>query len=70
VTFTSSSTVDNFFELVRPETIRKHAGRVKLACIGPVTAKTLAGYGLAPDVQPEDYTIPALVQALVKDASS
>ncbi|MGE4506105.1 MAG: uroporphyrinogen-III synthase, partial [Desulfovibrionaceae bacterium] len=70
VTFTSSSTVDNFFELVRPETIRKHADRVKLACIGPVTAKTLAGYGLAPDVQPEDYTIPALVQALVKDASS
>ncbi|MBU1611502.1 MAG: uroporphyrinogen-III C-methyltransferase [Proteobacteria bacterium] len=68
VTFTSSSTVDNFFDLLKPETLKAHQDKVKIACIGPVTAKTLAGYGFAPDVQPEDYTIPALVEALVKDA--
>jgi uroporphyrinogen-III synthase (EC 4.2.1.75)/uroporphyrinogen-III C-methyltransferase (EC 2.1.1.107) len=31
-----------------------------------VTAKTLKEYGFIPDIMPEDYTIPALVDALVK----
>ncbi len=69
VTFTSSSTVDNFFDLVKPDVFKQYANKVKMACIGPITAKTLAGYGFEPDVQPEDYTIPALVDALVSDAS-
>lgn len=64
VTFGSSSTVDNFFALVSPELIKKHKGTVKLASIGPVTAKTLESYGFTPDIQPEDYTIPALVEEL------
>jgi uroporphyrinogen III methyltransferase/synthase len=64
VTFTSSSTVDNFFQLLPPEELKKHLPQVKLACIGPVTAKTLEGYGFTPDIQPEDYTIPALADAL------
>jgi len=67
VTFASSSTVDNFFEMVQPDIIKAHKPRLKLACIGPVTAKTLEGYGLAADIQPEDYTLPALVKALVKE---
>jgi uroporphyrinogen III methyltransferase/synthase len=37
---------------------------VKFASIGPVTTKTLAKYGFACDIQPEDFTIPALVKAL------
>jgi uroporphyrinogen III methyltransferase/synthase len=37
---------------------------VKIACIGPVTAKTLSRYGFTPDIQPEDYTIPGLAKAL------
>ena len=32
--------------------------------IGPVTAKTLADNGLPCHIQPEAYTIPALVEAL------
>ena len=36
---------------------------VVFACIGPVTAKTLEKYGFSASVQPEDYTIPALVAA-------
>ena len=70
VTFTSSSTVDNFFELVPAQTLKEykaaHPDKAKLACIGPITAKTLEGHGFAPDLQPEDYTIPALVKALLK----
>lgn len=67
VTFASSSTVDNFFESVGQLSERMR-GVVRFACIGPVTAKTLAKYGITADVQPEAYTIPALVDALVKDA--
>ena len=40
---------------------------VKLACIGPVTAKTLTRYGFRAHIQPEDYTIPALAEALGKE---
>jgi uroporphyrinogen III methyltransferase/synthase len=63
LTFTSSSTVENFFTLLAPETLKNYPD-VKIACIGPVTAKTLARYGFTPHIQPEDYTIPGLAQAL------
>ena len=60
VTFGSSSTVDP------ADTIRNQpeGKRVKFASIGPVTTKTLAKYGFACDIQPEDFTIPALAKAL------
>jgi uroporphyrinogen III methyltransferase/synthase len=69
VTFTSSSTVDNFFKLVPAEEIKKHLGHLRLACIGPITAKTLQGYGFTPHIQPEEFTMPALVQAILEDAA-
>ena len=68
ITFTSSSTVENFFSLVDPKEIlacRKQG--LKLICIGPVTAGTLQGFGLNADITPEDYTIPGLMQAMVND---
>lgn len=65
LTFTSSSTVENFFALLPAETLKQHP-EVKIACIGPVTAKTLGRFGFAPSIQPADYTIPALVEALTK----
>jgi uroporphyrinogen III methyltransferase/synthase len=67
LTFTSSSTVENFFALVSADTLRPHVGKgLRICCIGPVTAKTLEGFGFTPDIMPEDYTIPALVDALVQ----
>jgi uroporphyrinogen III methyltransferase/synthase len=63
VTFASSSTVDNFFSLVPAEEVRDV--KPALACIGPVTSKTLEKYGFTADIQPEDYTIPAMAQAVV-----
>ena len=38
---------------------------VTVACIGPVTAKTAEEYGMRTDVMPREYTIPALVDAMV-----
>ncbi len=65
ITFTSSSTVENFFDLLPAETMRLYP-KVKLACIGPVTAKTLKRYGFNAHIEPEEYTIPGLAAALAK----
>lgn len=64
ITFGSSSTVENFLSLIPAETLRAHPD-VRLAAIGPVTAKTLEAHSLPCHIMPEEYTIPALVQALV-----
>jgi uroporphyrinogen III methyltransferase/synthase len=64
ITFTSASTVRNFAALF-PE---GEAGRllegVAVACIGPVTAGAARDLGVIPAVMPEEYTIPALAEAL------
>ncbi len=61
VTFTSSSTVRHFLALAEGVDF----SRMIVACIGPVTAKTAREAGLRVDVEPEEYTVPALVDALV-----
>ncbi|MBQ3059501.1 MAG: uroporphyrinogen-III C-methyltransferase [Desulfovibrio sp.] len=63
VTFGSSSTVENFLELIPAATLKEHSA-TRLAAIGPVTAETLRKNGLEPHIQPEEYTIPALVEAV------
>lgn len=63
-TFTSSSTVRNFFELLgerAPDLLR---GAV-IACIGPITAETARSYGLEVDVIADEYTVEGLVAALL-----
>jgi uroporphyrinogen III methyltransferase/synthase len=64
VTFTSSSTARNFAELFSDAERRTWLGRVTVASIGPITAATAAEYGMATDVMPVEYTIPALAKAL------
>jgi uroporphyrinogen III methyltransferase/synthase len=66
VTFTSSSTVHNFIEILGQKEYKTLLDGVVVACIGPVTAKTADEYGLKTDIMPKDYTIPALVEALVE----
>ncbi|NCC25358.1 MAG: uroporphyrinogen-III synthase, partial [Deltaproteobacteria bacterium] len=64
VTFTSSSTVENFFALMPPDELAPYRDTIRLACIGPVTAETLRSFGLEADIMPDEYTIPALARAL------
>ncbi len=59
ITFTSSSTVRNFFKIF-DET------KAKLACIGPVTADSLISSGHSPDIVASEYTIDGLVEAIMK----
>ena len=70
LTFTSSSTVDNFFKMVPPGRLAPLRDKVKIACIGPITAATLGKHGFTPDIQPESYTIPALAGALAHSAKA
>jgi uroporphyrinogen III methyltransferase/synthase len=69
VTFTSSSTARNFAELFSDAERRAWLGGVTVACIGPVTAATAAEYGLATQVMPGEYTIPALARAIAEHFS-
>ena len=59
ITFTSSSTVENFLALKFP----RPAG-LKTASIGPITSKTIRAAGLKVDVEAKHYDIPGLVQAV------
>jgi uroporphyrinogen III methyltransferase / synthase len=65
LTFASSSTVTNFARLVGQDHFQNLAATAVIAAIGPVTAATLAKYGLGAQIQPQIYTIPALTQAIV-----
>ncbi|WP_462323487.1 uroporphyrinogen-III C-methyltransferase [Desulfoplanes sp.] len=65
LTFTSSSTVENFFSLVEPDVVQGYVDTgLTIAVIGPITAKTLATYGFTATIQPEEYTVPALAAAV------
>lgn len=69
VTFTSSSTVKNFVELLgRPDKLKRQAAQLKgiyFASIGPVTSSTLRDFGLPVHIAAKEYTIPGLVTAIV-----
>jgi uroporphyrinogen III methyltransferase/synthase len=64
VTFTSSSTVNHFAELLKKEDLRKLLKGMAVACIGPVTAGTAKERGLKVRIQPKQYTIPGLTRAI------
>ncbi|MBI3327470.1 MAG: hydroxymethylbilane synthase [Nitrospinae bacterium] len=64
VTFTSSSTVENFAVLMGGVALPDLLQGVVVACIGPITAETARSYGLTPEILPEEYTIPALARAI------
>ena len=65
VTFTSSSTVTAFMELLGTEDLKALLEGVRTACIGPITAATAEGFGVSVDIQPKQYTIPALAEAVL-----
>ncbi len=80
VTFTSSSTVRNFLKLLggsraalRSLSVARGRGvrgpTIQLASIGPVTSSTLRELGLKADINAKEYTIPGLVDAIVKNAT-
>lgn len=66
VTFTSSSTVQNFARLFDTSDLRPLLKGVSVACIGEVTARTAAEYGLRADILPSESTTRALARAVAE----
>jgi len=63
-TFTSSSTVKNFFKLLGADRAKDILSQAKIACIGPITAKTIEDLGLKVDIMPDEATIPSLIKEI------
>jgi len=70
VTFTSSSTVKNFVELLGRRHKSSLLEAVQMASIGPVTSATLKELGLPVNVEAREFTIPGLVTAIVDVVTS
>lgn len=64
ITFTSSSTVTNFAQLFDTNDLSQLLAGVAIACIGDITAETAAQHGLKIEIQPPEFTIPALARAI------
>lgn len=66
ITFTSSSTVSHFIDLLKKEALKDLLKGVTIACIGPITARTVKEAGLKVHIQPKEYTIPGLTRAIAE----
>src|SRR5688572_20176323 len=64
ITFTSSSTVENFHARFDLPKLTQQFPTIRLASIGPETTKTLHALGLKADVEAREHNIPGLVKAL------
>ncbi len=65
ITFTSSSTVENFHARFDLPVLLKKFPQIKLASIGPETTRALTALGLKPDAEAKPHTIDGLVKAIV-----
>lgn len=67
ITFTSSSTVRNFIELLggREQVAKMDLSEIEFASIGPITSATLREYSLPVHVEATEFTIAGLVRAIV-----
>jgi len=65
VTFTSSSTVENFIAMVGADAAELLQG-VTICSIGPLTSATAQKHGLVVDVEPAASTLEAMVEAMVE----
>ncbi len=66
VTFTSASAVRNIVRVLGVEPAVDLLASTVVACIGPVTAEAAAQANITTTIQPANYTIPALVDAIAK----
>jgi uroporphyrinogen-III synthase len=65
-TFTSSSTVENFLELVRAAQATAPPVALPAISIGPITSRTLCDAGWPPVAEADPHTVDGLVAAVLK----
>ena len=66
ITFTSSSTVKNFKALLPAKDFAALVQDITIASIGPITSDTAKELGFDIHVTAESYTIPGLVDAILR----
>lgn len=66
IAFTSSSTVKNLALLFDTNDLGETLRGLTIACIGDITAATAAEYGLKVDIQPKEFTVAALAEAIAE----
>lgn len=66
VTFTSSSTVKNFKELLPADKFKQLIGGVSVASIGPITTDTAKELGFNVNITAEEFTIAGLCDAILQ----
>lgn len=66
ITFTSSSTVNHFMQILAKYELETYIDDFIIACIGPIAAKTASKHGLHVAVCPAVYTTEALVEELIR----
>ncbi len=64
IAFTSSSTVKNFAQLFDTSDLSELLDGVTIACIGDITAHTAAEFNIRTNIQPPEFTVPALARAI------
>lgn len=69
ITFTSSSTVTNLATMIGKDKIQTLLQGIVIAAIGPITSQTCRELGLTVHIEPTQYTIPALTEAIVRHFS-
>jgi uroporphyrinogen III methyltransferase/synthase len=66
VTFTSSQIAQNFVRMAGSNGLRRRLKKTKIFSIGPITTRTIKSLGLSCSGEAKVYTIPGLVDAVVK----
>ncbi len=69
ITFTSTSTVQNFVDAIGADTIAAHRDKFRVACIGPITARTAEQLNIKPDAVAENASVEALVKVILESAT-
>jgi len=66
VTFVSPSTVREFVDIHGADAVADVLRTTRVACVGPVTAQAAIAHGLMPAIVPEEFTMAAMVAAIVR----
>lgn len=64
--FASSSGVDLFFDKIESQELKQFS-KLKIVCIGQITAQTLKSKGVNPDIVAKNYSISGIVEAIYND---
>ena len=65
LTFTSSSALDGFMRAAGEERVKGWVAQARVASIGPATTATARKWGVEPDVEAAESTIPGMARAIV-----